>query len=112
VLADTRGHLSECTGSNVFVVVDGIVLTPSLDSGCLAGITRELVLEWGVDVAEMRETQLPYDVLGTADEVFITSSTRDVHPVVRVDERALAAGPVTARVAELFSLRAGTGSDP
>ena len=112
VLADTQGRLSECTGSNVFVVVGGEVLTPSLDTGCLAGVTRELVLEWGADVAPMREAHLAYDVLATADEVFITSSTRDVHPVVRIDDRELVAGPVTARLAEVFAARAAESTDP
>ncbi len=112
VLADTRGRLSECTGSNVFVVVDGEVLTPSLDTGCLAGVTRELVLAWGAEVARVREAHLPYDVLRTADEVFVTSSTRDVHPVSRVDDRVLGPGPVTARVAEVFAARSRAEVDP
>jgi len=112
VLADTQGRLSECTGSNVFVVVDGVVATPSLDTGCLAGVTRELVLEWGEAVAEMREALLPYDVLATADEVFITSSTRDVHPVTRIDDRELPAGPVTGALAEVFARRSRDTVDP
>lgn len=106
VLANTRGELCEGTGSNVFVVVDGVVLTPPLSSGCLAGITRELVLEWGGDAAPIREADLPYDVLLRADEVFLTSSTRDVHPVTGIDDRELAAGPVTAAVAGAFAARA------
>jgi len=112
VLADTLGRLSECTGSNVFVVVDGEVLTPSLDTGCLAGVTRELVLAWGADVADVRETHLPYDVLRSADEVFITSSTRDVHPVVRIDDRELEPGPVTMLLSEVFASRARAQVDP
>jgi branched-chain amino acid aminotransferase len=112
VLADTQGRLSECTGSNVFVVVDGVALTPSLDTGCLAGVTRELVLEWGAEVAQLSEAHLPYDVLETADEVFITSSTRDVHPVTRIDDRELAAGPVTHALAALFATRSRERVDP
>ncbi len=112
VLADTRGRLSECTGSNVFVVIDGVVSTPSLDTGCLAGVTRELVLEWGGAVAEMREALLPYDVLRTADEVFITSSTRDVHPVTRIDDRPLEAGPVTLALRATFEQAARSEVDP
>ena len=46
VFANTRGELCEGTGSNVFVVRDGVVWTPPLDSGCLAGITRALAVEW------------------------------------------------------------------
>jgi len=112
VLADTQGRLSECTGSNVFVVVDGVALTPSLDTGCLAGVTRELVLEWGGEVVQLGESHLPYDVLETADEVFITSSTRDVHPVTRIDARELAVGPVTRALAELFATRSHDQVDP
>jgi branched-chain amino acid aminotransferase len=112
VLADTLGRLSEGTGSNVFVVVAGEVLTPSLDTGCLAGVTRELVLEWSGVFGGVRETHLPYDVLRSADEVFITSSTRDVHPVVTVDDRTLDAGPITSRLAEEFARRAREEIDP
>ncbi|MBI1376399.1 MAG: 4-amino-4-deoxychorismate lyase [Frankiales bacterium] len=112
VLADTRGRLCECTGSNVFVVVDGEVVTPALDTGCLAGVTRELVLEWAQLVVPAREGHLPYDALLTADEVFITSSTRDVHPVVRVDDRELAVGPVTTLLADLFEQRRKADVDP
>ncbi len=88
ILANTRGELCEGTGTNVFVVVDGQVLTPPLSSGCLAGITRELVLEW----FDATEQVLPLDVLTTADEVFLTSSTRNVHPVVKADDPGLARG--------------------
>jgi branched-chain amino acid aminotransferase len=114
LLANTRGELCEATGSNVFVVVDGVVRTPPLSSGCLAGITRELVLEWcaheGVDVVE---EPLPFDVLGRADEVFLTSSIKDVYPVSAVDGRALAApGPLTSRVADVWARHAAKGTDP
>lgn len=112
VLSDTLGRLCECTGSNVFVVVDGQALTPALDTGCLQGVTRELVIEWGPEVARVHEAHLPYDVLFTADEVFITSSTRDVHPVVRVDERDLHVGPVTRALAERFRSCAAADLDP
>jgi len=94
------------------VVVGGDVLTPSLDTGCLAGVTRELVIEWGGVVGGVHEAHLPYDVLRSADEVFITSSTRDVHPVVSIDERTLHAGPITARLAGEFARRARTEIDP
>ena len=109
VFANTRGELCEGTGTNVFVVVDGQVLTPSLSSGCLAGITRELVLEW----FGAQETILPAEALFTADEVFVTSSTRNVHPVVRVDGRTWPeAGPVSGRLQAAFDERAGRKVDP
>ena len=112
VFADTQGRLCEGTGSNVFVVVDGEVLTPHLRCGALAGVTRELVLEWAPAIAPVRETDLPYDVLFSADEVFITSSTRDVHPVERVDDRVLAVGPITTDIAAEFARRAALDVDP
>lgn len=109
LLANTRGDLCEGTGSNVFVVVGGRVLTPSLASGCLAGVTRGLVLEWFAAV----EADLPMSVLADADEVFLTSSTRDVHPVVRVDGRTWpTAGPVSAQLREQFAARAAADVDP
>jgi branched-chain amino acid aminotransferase len=108
IFVNTAGRLCEGTGSNVFVVVDGQVLTPSLSSGCLAGVTRALVLQWCGAV----EADLPGDALMTADEVFITSSTRDVQPVVAVDSRQLAAGPVTRQVSEEFQRRSATDIDP
>jgi branched-chain amino acid aminotransferase len=114
LFANTRGELCEATGSNVFVALDGTLRTPPLDSGCLAGITRELVLEWcaheGVEVVE--ET-LPLDVLERADEVFLTSSIKDVFPVSAVDGRGLAApGPLTARVREVWDRYVEKGIDP
>lgn len=109
VLANTRSELCEGTGSNVFVVLGGRVLTPPLESGCLAGITRELVVEW----FDVEEESLPLSTLQQADEVFLTSSTRDVHPVVRADARHWAqAGPVASRLQEEFRLRASRDIDP
>lgn len=99
LLANLAGHLCEGTGSNVFYVVDGELRTPSLASGCLAGITRELVLEW----YGAREVDEPVVVLDWAEEVFICSSTRDVQAVEQVDDRTLdAPGPVTRDVAKVW----------
>ncbi|MGN6782886.1 MAG: aminotransferase class IV [Marmoricola sp.] len=109
VLANTVGHLCEGTGSNVFYVVDGELRTPALSTGCLAGVTRALVLEWcgGVECEE------PVDVLTRAEEVFLTSSTRDVHPVRRVDEREIdAPGPVTRAVMATWQERSAADIDP
>jgi branched-chain amino acid aminotransferase len=109
VLANTSGNLCEGTSTNVFVVVDGIVLTPPETSGCLAGITRELVLEW----FDVIERDLPFSVLDDADEVFLTSSTRDVHPVVRVDDRRWTSpGVITLALRREFTLRAAESIDP
>jgi branched-chain amino acid aminotransferase len=108
LFANTIGELCEGTGTNVFVVIDGAVITPPLSSGCLAGVTRELVTE----VAEVSERALPFEVLGTADEVFLTSTTRDVQGLERIDDRTLAVGPVTGNVAAAFAELLATKVDP
>ncbi|WP_338675496.1 aminodeoxychorismate lyase [Streptomyces sp. SCSIO 30461] len=110
LFANTVGHLCEGTGSNVFVVVDGRLHTPPLSSGCLAGITRALTVEW----TGAQETQLPLDVLERADEVFLTSTLRDVQAVHRIDGRELSAtpGPVTAKAMRVFEERAAADPDP
>ncbi|MFJ8647940.1 aminotransferase class IV [Streptomyces sp. NPDC093546] len=101
---NTVGQLCEGTGSNVFVVVDGQLHTPPLASGCLAGITRALTVEW----TGAQETDLPMDVLQSAEEIFLTSTLRDVQAVHRVDGRDLpgAPGPVTAKAMRIFAERA------
>ncbi|MGW2056340.1 aminotransferase class IV [Streptomyces sp. NPDC001840] len=110
LFANTVGALCEGTGSNVFVVLDGELYTPPLSSGCLAGITRLLTAEW----AGARETDLPLDVLERADEIFLTSTLRDVQAVHRVDGRQLpgAPGPVTGKAMRLFDERSGADLDP
>jgi len=109
LFANTAGQLCEGTGSNVFVVLDGRLHTPPLSSGCLAGITRELVCEL-VDVVE---EDLPLSALTDAEEVFLTSSTRDVQGQHRVDDRTLdAPGPVTREVARAFADLVGRDIDP
>ncbi|MFJ4877532.1 aminotransferase class IV [Streptomyces sp. NPDC088745] len=110
LFANTVGQLCEGTGSNVFVVLDGQLLTPPVASGCLAGITRALTVEW----TGAQEADLPLDVLAHADEVFLTSTLRDVQAVHRVDGRDLptAPGPVTAKAMRVFAERAGDDLDP
>ena len=110
LFANTVGQLCEGTGSNVFVVLDGEIHTPPVASGCLAGITRALTAEW----TGAHETDLPLDVLERADEVFLTSTLRDVQAVHRVDSRELAGapGPVTAKALRIFQERAGNDLDP
>ncbi len=108
VFANLAGHLCEGTGSNVFYVVGGELRTPSLASGCLAGITRALLLEWYGG----REVDEPVEVLGTADEVFLVSTTRDVQAVTRVNDRELAPGPVTERCRATWAEREAEHADP
>jgi len=114
LFANTRGELCEGTGSNVVLAMDGELVTPPLSSGCLAGITRELLLEWGAEAGlPVHERTLTLDDLATADEVMITSSTRDVQPASRVEGRELPApGRLAARAAALFTERAAADLDP
>ena len=109
LMPDTQGRLSEGTGSNVFLVLDGRLITPTLATGCLAGVTRDLVLEW----VGAEEVDVPMSALEDAEEVFITSSTRDVQPVHRVDSRSLVApGPLTASARAEFDRRSRADVDP
>jgi branched-chain amino acid aminotransferase len=108
IFANTLGNLCEGTGSNIFVVVNGVAMTPPISSGCLGGITRELVLEW----SDALEEDLRMEILQTADEVFLTSSTRDVHPVTKIDDRQLPVGPVTAQIRDAFRQRSSADIDP
>ncbi|QGG95830.1 aminotransferase class IV [Actinomarinicola tropica] len=101
IFANTVGNLCEGTGSNVFVVLDGRLVTPPLSAGPLAGITRDLVLE----VTDAVEEDVPLAALAEAEEAFLTSSTRDVQAIAHVDGRALPAapGPVTTAAAAAFA---------
>lgn len=110
LLRNHRGEIAECSQSNFFVVRNGTALTPPLDAGLLAGITREFVFEVGraagVPVAEavLKDT----DVLG-ADEAFITGTTREVTPVVAIDEHRIGdgrPGPVTRKLLAMFRVMA------
>lgn len=109
VFANLAGNLCEGTGSNVFYVVDGEVRTPSLASGCLAGVTRGLLCEW----ADVREVDEPLEVALAADEWFLASTTRDVQAVHCVDGRELPApGPVTRELRRLWQAKEAEEIDP
>ncbi|MCR1783111.1 aminotransferase class IV [Nocardioides carbamazepini] len=102
VFGNLAGNLCEGTGTNVFYVVDGEVRTPTLASGCLAGVTRALVLDW-FGATEVDE---PMEVAAAADEIFLVSTTRDVQGVHRWDDRELPApGPVTRAAAAAWRER-------
>ena len=110
LMCNYRGELTECSQSNFFLVRGGTVLTPPSEAGLLEGVTRaflfELGRELGIDVRE--ETLYPKD-LDSADEIFITSTTRELSPVVNVDGRAVGSGrpgPITKRLTALYQQRA------
>lgn len=109
VFCNTEGMVCEGTGSNIFWVKDGQVFTPTLASGCLAGVTRALVVEW----FEVVERDAPLAEVLQADEVFITSSTRDVQPVSRWDACLWSQpGTVTAAIQGEFHQRSTIDIDP
>ncbi len=103
IFANTQGNLCEGAGSNVFVVVDGALLTPPLSSGLLAGVTRDLVLE----LVECVEKDVPVGrfAAGDVEEAFLTSTTRGVQHVSMVDGHELPAspGPRTSEAAAALS---------
>jgi len=106
IMRNYRRELSECTTSNLFVVKDGAALTPPLTAGLLPGITREFLFDVGRDVGiHVREEVLRDDDLFGADEAFLTSTTREVLPIVTVDDRTIGngrPGPVTKKLLEGF----------
>ena len=90
----THGFLCEGTGTNVFWARDGRLFTPPLASGCLAGVTRAVVLELAKKGGlSVEEVLVPRDVLREADEAFLTSTTRDVQAISHVDGQPLPAAP-------------------
>ncbi len=113
VMANTRGDLCEGTGSNIMYVLDGQIVTPTLESGCLAGITRALALEWLSDDFDVVERDAPIEVLADADEVMLVGTTRTIQAIGRVDDRELPApGPITLKAQEVWRSREAEGIDP
>src|SRR5258708_1048661 len=112
VMRNYRGELAECTTSNLFVVKDGAALTPPLDAGLLAGLTREFLFELGRELGvPIREHTLKDEDLFGADEAFLTSTTRELVPIVRVDDRVIGSGhpgPVTKKLLQGFRKKART----
>lgn len=105
IFPNTRGELCEGTGTNVFVVTGGVLRTPPEESGCLLGVTRALILELAERLAiQAEEVTLPMTAVATADEAFISSSTRELQPISAVDGNPLpvAPGPVTTLLADAF----------
>lgn len=109
IFANIAGELCEGTGSNLFYVVDGELRTPTLASGCLAGVTRALVLEWFGG----REVDEPIAVAEAADEAFLVSTTRDVQAVRQWGARTLTSpGPITAQAQKVWAEREAEHIDP
>jgi branched-chain amino acid aminotransferase len=110
LMCNYRGELSECAQSNFFLVRDGAALTPKSEAGLLEGVTRAFLFEVGreIGVAVEEATLYPAD-LDSAQEAFITGSTRELSPVVRIDDRVIGTGrpgPVTQKLLAGFRQRA------
>jgi len=110
VMRNYKGQLAECTQSNLFIVKNGVAMTPPLDAGLLPGITREFLFEVGADVGiTVRDAELHDDDLLGADEAFLTSTTREAVPIVQVDDRTIGSGspgPVTRALLDGYRRRA------
>ena len=108
LMLNSQGHLAEGSMSNVFVVKDGVVQTPSLASGCLPGVTRQLVIGLCADLdLPVKECQLGAQDIDRADEIFLTSSLREIQAAVLLGPEARATeavtGDVTGRLAEAYA---------
>ena len=110
IMRNYRGELAECTQSNLFIVKNGAVLTPPLDAGLLPGITRQFVMEVARDIGiETREQPLRDDDLFGAAEAFLTSTTKELVPIVQVDDKRIGAGVpggMTKRLLDEFRRKA------
>jgi branched-chain amino acid aminotransferase len=116
LMCNYRGELSECSQANFFIVRGGVALTPQSEAGLLEGLTRSFLFEVGKDVGvQVRgDTLFPRD-LETADEAFITSTTRELSPVTRIDDRIVGSGKpgaVTLKLLEGYRRRARAITQP
>jgi branched-chain amino acid aminotransferase len=105
LLLNERGEVAECTAANIYCVRGGDVATPPLNSGCLAGVSRQILLEQSArSGVTIKERTLTMQDFSYADEVFITSTTRHVQPISHIDKRAMkqAPGPVTQKLGAFF----------
>jgi branched-chain amino acid aminotransferase len=93
IMRNYKGELAECTQSNLFIVKGGAALTPPIDAGLLAGITRAFLFEVGAEIGvPVHEAVLRDADLFGADECFLTSTTRELVPIVKVDDRVIGSG--------------------
>jgi D-alanine transaminase len=100
------GYVTEGAASNIFAVIDGILITPPKSQEILPGITRDVILELAsINNIAYSEDVISLDALKTASEIWITSSTREIVPVVELDNEVIAngkPGPVWKTINQLF----------
>ncbi len=106
LMLNHKGEIAECTGDNIFLVRDGVLMTPPMDAGILGGVTRDAVVEVaqlaGIEVLKVSLTR--HDVF-VADECFLTGTAAEVIPVVKLDDRKIGTGkpgPITVDLKERF----------
>lgn len=106
LMLNHKGEVAECTGDNIFLVRQGVLLTPPLDAGILAGVTRQVVIELAEEKhIATREIPLTKHDVYVADECFLTGSAAEVIPVVKVDSRTIGdgkPGPITRNLKKRF----------
>ncbi len=115
IFPNNSGMLCEGTGSNIFVVIDGELITPTLASGCLAGVTRSVVLDICDQLKiEVSEKDIPLDDLKKAEEAFLTGSLREVQGIASVDgvDLSSAPGSITQKVRQGFKDFVRRNPDP
>ena len=106
LMLNQKGEVAECTGDNIFLVRQGVLLTPPNDAGILEGITRQAVIDLARQSdREVREVPLTKHDVYIADECFVTGTAAEVIPVVKVDSRTIGSGspgPITRDLKERF----------
>ncbi len=104
ILLNTQGFVAECTGENLFIVKDGVLVTPPLSSGALEGITRDSIMTIARDLGyEVKEEQLLRHDLYLADEAFLTGTAAELVPIRSVDDRVIGdPGEMTRKLQETY----------
>ncbi|PLS78979.1 MAG: branched chain amino acid aminotransferase [Chloroflexi bacterium] len=106
IALDSSGNLSEGSGENLFLIRNGVIMTPPLTASVLPGITRDTVITIARDLGlEVREQTIPREALYVADELFFTGTAAEVSPIRSVDGIVVKSGgrgPITAQIAERF----------
>jgi branched-chain amino acid aminotransferase len=103
ILLNLAGNVCEGTGSNVFIVKNKVVLTPPVTDGLLPGITRNSVIESIPKQIRFSELSFTAEDLLYADEVFLTSTTRNIQPVTKINDNTFPIGPITKELQMNFS---------
>jgi branched-chain amino acid aminotransferase len=101
-----KGEVSECTGDNIFIIKNGMMMTPPIDAGILEGVTRNVVLELAAQLGiPAKETAFTRHDVFVADECFLTGSAAELIPVVSIDKRIIGdgtPGPITKQLLDAF----------